>query len=70
MIDHAMYRRMHKQETNPELLMNNSTAPEQLDLTGEKEPPAEPFLVLLPPTIRGYGFHDKKWRMLIILHTG
>jgi hypothetical protein len=23
--------------------------------------PAEPFVLLLPATIRGYGFHNKKW---------
>jgi hypothetical protein len=25
------------------------------------ELPAEPFVLLLPSRIRGYGFHNKKW---------
>ncbi|KAJ5672667.1 ATPase AAA-type core [Penicillium longicatenatum] len=29
-----------------------------------KEPPDENFLILLPATIQGFGFHDKNWRLL------
>jgi hypothetical protein len=27
------------------------------------EPPEGTFCTLLPPTMLGYGFHDKKWSM-------
>lgn len=39
---------------------------EQHDDLGEaamndSSPPPEPFLLLLPAEILGFGFHDKKW---------
>jgi hypothetical protein len=61
MIDIAMYKRMHQSG-----LSDQSTAPgdksRQLDLSNQEHPPNDPFIFLLPDTIRGYGFHDKKWR--------
>ena len=57
MVDNAMYRQMHQAEAE---------APAQRkDLDREAiesdQPPADPFALLLPATIRGYGLHDKKW---------
>jgi hypothetical protein len=31
------------------------------DVMDQEEPPKGPFLLLLPPTILGFGFHDRKW---------
>lgn len=29
------------------------------------QPPADPFALLLPPTIVGFRFHDKKWSQFL-----
>ncbi|KAJ0420809.1 P-loop containing nucleoside triphosphate hydrolase protein [Aspergillus carlsbadensis] len=31
-----------------------------------ENPPADPFLLLLPHEIKGFGFNDKKWRSLLV----
>ncbi|KAI1752740.1 P-loop containing nucleoside triphosphate hydrolase protein [Xylaria castorea] len=33
-----------------------------------EEPPKDPFLLLLPPKILGFGLHDKKWKNLFVKH--
>ncbi|KAF2113908.1 P-loop containing nucleoside triphosphate hydrolase protein [Lophiotrema nucula] len=33
-----------------------------------EDPPAEPFVLLLPATIKGFGFHNKKWSTLLVEH--
>lgn len=56
MIDMNTYKVMHGDEegSNPrDELPENEMRAETL--------PAEPFVLLLPATIRGYGFHNKKW---------
>ncbi|KAF2498989.1 P-loop containing nucleoside triphosphate hydrolase protein, partial [Lophium mytilinum] len=63
MIDIATYRQLHLDAfSSPQ---NDET---ELDATDLEEPPEGPFLLLLPATIRGYGFHDKKWKMLSLEH--
>jgi len=41
----------------------------QSDLTNDElendEPPSGAFTLMLPATIKGYGFHNKKWSMFI-----
>ncbi|KAI4681791.1 uncharacterized protein J4E84_007387 [Alternaria hordeiaustralica] len=32
------------------------------------EPPGGAFTLMLPPTIKGYGFHNKKWNTLLVEH--
>ena len=55
MVDTTTFKVMHEADE----------APVQDDLGEElmesDEAPAEPFLLLLPSNIRGYGFHNKKW---------
>jgi hypothetical protein len=61
MIDIAMYKRMHKSGL-PDVPPPPQDSSRQLDLSNQVHPPDDPFILLLPDTIRGYGFHDKKWR--------
>ena len=61
MIDIAMYKRMHKSAL-PDPPVHPQDDSRQLDLSNQEYPPDDPFIFLLPDTIRGYGFHDKKWR--------
>jgi hypothetical protein len=61
MIDFNTYRQMHPDKVPP---ASRTTDVEQhsIDMNSD-EPPGGPFCMLLPPTILGYGFHDKKWSM-------
>ena len=56
MVDTETYNLMHISED-----VNH----DRTELSGDEmraaKPPAEPFILLLPATIRGYGFHNKKW---------
>jgi hypothetical protein len=58
MVDTTIYRLMHGDE-------NEEPTTDRMDLDeeamGADSVPAEPFVLLLPATIRGYGFHNKKW---------
>ncbi|CAO2651416.1 Nn.00g039860.m01.CDS01 [Neocucurbitaria sp. VM-36] len=64
MIDIDTYRRMHSDE--------DLKAREKDDLSEETmnsdAPPEDDFVLLLPAKIQGYGFHDKKWRLLLVEH--
>jgi hypothetical protein len=53
MIDFEAYNQMH-----PDDLRRDHEVWIELD---SDIPPDGSFLQLLPATIRGYGFHDKKW---------
>ncbi|CAN9251032.1 unnamed protein product [Alternaria alternata] len=63
MIDMKMYRSIHSPEDDP---------PRQSELTedvlGDDEIPEGSFALLLPATINGYGFHNKKWNVLLVEH--
>jgi hypothetical protein len=58
MIDFDTYRQLHPEKFK-------SSGPQNSDISQEcmenDEPPKGPFCLLLPATILGYGFHDKKW---------
>lgn len=54
MIDLPTYGRMH-----PNTAIVHDTESEGIELL--ETPPKDPFLFLLPASVRGYGFHDKKW---------
>lgn len=58
MVDIDTYRRMHSDE---ELDPRNKDDLSEESMNAEN-PPDDPFLLLLPAKIQGYGFHDKKWR--------
>ncbi|CAN9304631.1 unnamed protein product [Alternaria sp. RS040] len=63
MVDTEVYRLMHGRDDDP---------PRQSELTedifGNDEIPEGSFALLLPATINGYGFHNKKWNVLIVEH--
>ncbi|KAM5341918.1 hypothetical protein ACJ41O_014949 [Fusarium nematophilum] len=63
MVDMATYRELHSKE-------RGETAVAQGDLGEEvmnsSEHPDDPFIMLLPARIRGFGLHDKKWRTLLV----
>jgi hypothetical protein len=56
MIDMETYKLMHDAE---------GASPPRFELDHEAmqrdNPPVGPFVLLLPVSIRGFGFHDKKW---------
>jgi SpoVK/Ycf46/Vps4 family AAA+-type ATPase len=58
MVDDKTYKLMHGDDDDEEV-----EDCEELDEDSMRadDPPTEPFLLLLPATIRGYGFHNKKW---------
>ncbi|KAF2456390.1 P-loop containing nucleoside triphosphate hydrolase protein [Lineolata rhizophorae] len=56
---------MHRQ------LSDDSDIPEPRDDLGQHAmdndtPPEDPFVLLLPAYVKGFGFHDKKWRNLLV----
>ncbi|KAL2170510.1 hypothetical protein VTG60DRAFT_4796 [Thermothelomyces hinnuleus] len=66
MIDMATYKELHAKE-------QQYGAAESRDDLGKEAiesdtPPQDPFVLLLPPKILGYGLHDKKWRSLLVRH--
>ncbi|KAB8225697.1 hypothetical protein BDV33DRAFT_230164 [Aspergillus novoparasiticus] len=61
MVDMQMYQQIHVDNNPP---VREYGGP---DVT-EAIPPNDPFLLLLPATIHGFGFHDKKWRTLSVKH--
>jgi SpoVK/Ycf46/Vps4 family AAA+-type ATPase len=63
MVDMATYQTMHPDDS---LQRDDPDDPLQRDDPGEhlmdlSDPPEDPFILLLPANICGYGFHDKKW---------
>jgi hypothetical protein len=60
MIDFNTYRQMHPSKSQQPLASDAEMREQGVDM-GSDDLPSEPFCILLPPTILGYGFHDKKW---------
>ena len=60
MIDYRTYRQMHPSKF-PQPMVSEADMKEQGIDIQDDEPPQLPFCILLPPTIVGYVFHDKKW---------
>jgi hypothetical protein len=63
MVDMKTYKLMHGDGETPAARKELSKE----DMNAEALP-AEPFVLLLPATIRGYGFHNKKWSMRLVLN--
>ncbi|RDW59547.1 hypothetical protein BP6252_12634 [Coleophoma cylindrospora] len=65
MIDIETYRHLH-----PGKIQSGSQTQDQHDKIDMDcdEPPEGVFRVLLPPTVLGFGFLDKKWRTLRVEH--
>ncbi|GAB1312745.1 hypothetical protein MFIFM68171_02955 [Madurella fahalii] len=63
MIDTMTYKDLHSKD-------NTEMAKSRDDLGEERmnsdTPPEDPFVLLLPPKIFGFGIHDKKWRKLLV----
>ena len=56
MVDMTTYKLMHgEEEVDPERteLRHDETQGEEI--------PTEPFVLLLPATVKGFGLHNKKW---------
>jgi hypothetical protein len=68
MIDYRTYRQMH-----PDGFKRPPLTIEEMKETGidfdDDEPPSDLFCLLLPSTMSGYAFHDKRWRSLSVEHT-
>ncbi|KAL6407257.1 hypothetical protein AUP68_10086 [Ilyonectria robusta] len=65
MIDMETYRELHGLNQNEEVRPESDLDKGSMD---QKDPPEDPFLLLLPAKVRGYGLHDKKWRIIFIKH--
>ncbi|KAL1618318.1 hypothetical protein SLS54_007295 [Diplodia seriata] len=61
MIDVPAYHDLHSNKRDT--LQQDDIDPEELE--GDKMPD-DTFALLLPPTIQGFGFHDKKWKNLSV----
>ena len=60
MIDPSTYEKLHKDDT-PERPVRDDLGPR---IMSAKEPPPDPFLLLLPPTMKGFNMQNKKWEEL------
>ena len=58
MIDAEAFKLMHGRDDDPITQSELSSDEYKSD-----KPPSNAFTLLLPPTIKGYGFHNKKWSM-------
>lgn len=63
MVDMGMYTTYHSNDDNQEEAPT-STQTLAYEVMCRDEPPCGQFLLLLPPTIFGFGMHDKKWSEL------
>lgn len=59
MVDDATYKLMHLGGDDDENMDDRDLLDE--DSMSAEMPPKNPFVLLLPATIRVYGFHNKKW---------
>ncbi|KAF4545809.1 AAA family ATPase [Lasiodiplodia theobromae] len=62
MVDMKTYQLLHA-STVEEPAEHNTISAEEMR---EEHPPGDDFPLLLPATVLGYGFHDKKWRSLFV----
>ena len=60
MIDYSTHRQMHPNKFPQQLVPKDEMLDDGVDIDSD-EPPKYPFCMLLPPTMLGYAFHDKKW---------
>lgn len=66
MIDTQTYKVMHEDEEDDNVSRRDELRAHEMRA---ERPPADPFVLLLPATLRGYGFHNKKWSKLPPLKT-
>ncbi|KAI0430410.1 P-loop containing nucleoside triphosphate hydrolase protein [Xylaria sp. FL1042] len=65
MIDMSTYKELHLKDKNQTIDTYDDLGEETMNL---QEPLEDPFLLLLPPKILGFGLHDKKWKSLFVKH--
>jgi len=58
MVDAEAFKLMHGRDDDPITQSELS-----IDELKSDKPPSDAFTLMLPPTIKGYGFHNKKWSM-------
>ncbi|KAI4616840.1 hypothetical protein J4E83_006421 [Alternaria metachromatica] len=63
MVDAEAWKLMHGRDNDP--TTQSELSSEELE---NDEPPGGAFTLMLPPTIKGYGFHNKKWNTLLVEH--
>ena len=56
MVDAEAWKLMHGRDNDP--TTQSELSSEELE---NDEPPGGAFTLMLPATIKGYGFHNKKW---------
>ncbi|RYC93631.1 hypothetical protein BFJ63_vAg3611 [Fusarium oxysporum f. sp. narcissi] len=66
MVDIETYRRFHRLNAIENAVTEHVEEYLPLEATESDSPPTGSFTLLLPPTTYGFGFHDKKWRKLVI----
>lgn len=65
MVDISMYHQLHSSDDQHPRDQRDDLRPGEID---DDAPPGGYFILLLPPDILGFGFHDKKWRRLLVEH--
>ena len=60
MIDYRTYRQMHPSKFQQPMASDAEMKEQGIDMSSD-EAPNDLFCILLPPTMVGYAFHDKKW---------
>ncbi|KAI4629136.1 uncharacterized protein J4E87_003397 [Alternaria ethzedia] len=63
MVDAEAYKLMHGRDDDP--TSKSGLSSEELK---KDEPPGGAFTLMLPATMKGYGFHNKKWNTLLVEH--
>lgn len=61
MIDMETYEHLHTKAEDGEGAQRGKVHQVETVDAGLNDPPNEEFLLLLPSSILGYGFHDKRW---------
>ncbi|EJT69371.1 hypothetical protein GGTG_12990 [Gaeumannomyces tritici R3-111a-1] len=65
MIDLVTYQDLHSNQQDQLVDRRDDLGK---DMVGFSQPPKDPFVLLLPSKILGFGLHDKKWRTLLVKH--
>lgn len=64
MIDMATYNEIHGEDETAEARTKEGFRRDDIgaEAMSKDDPPAGPFVLMMPPTIPAFRFHDKKWR--------
>ncbi|KAH8168913.1 ATPase family associated with various cellular activities (AAA) domain-containing protein [Sarocladium implicatum] len=65
MIDMETYHQSHRKDEEYDNDPQHALVQVDLDLD---EPSSDDFAIMLPPQIRGFGMHDKRWKDLLVEH--